>query len=113
MRVGQWLTPLIIGGSFFYVPFLKGGMLLFYIDLTSAFVIPLLTLFLMGVLTRVHRRAGLIGLLVGSGYGVLRLVAGPIAETWGIAIQRYLNAADGKWDKVNQLRIDTLSILHP
>ena len=48
MRVGQWLTPLIIGGSFLYVPFLKGGMLLFYIDLTSTFVIPLLTLFLMG-----------------------------------------------------------------
>ncbi|MCH2204084.1 MAG: hypothetical protein MK102_19135, partial [Fuerstiella sp.] len=30
MRVGQWLTPLIIGGSFVYVPFLEGGMLLFY-----------------------------------------------------------------------------------
>ena len=86
MRVGQWLTPLIIGGSFLYVPFMKGGMLLFYIDLTSTFVIPLLTLFLMGVLTRVHRRAGLIGLLVGAGYGVIRLLAPLIAETYGIAI---------------------------
>ena len=86
MRVGQWLTPLIIGGSFLYVPFLKGGMLLFYIDLTSTFVIPLLTLFLMGALTRVHRRSGLIGLLAGAGYGVLRLLAAPIAEAQGIAI---------------------------
>jgi SSS family solute:Na+ symporter len=86
MRVGQWLTPLIIGGSFLYVPFMKGGMLLFYIDLTSTFVIPLLTLFLMGVLTRVHRRSGLIGLLIGAGYGVLRLLAAPIAETYGIAV---------------------------
>ena len=86
MRVGQWLTPLIIGGSFLYVPFIKGGMLLFYIDLTSVFVIPLLTLFLMGVLTRVHRRAGLIGILVGAAYGVMRLVASQIAESYGIAI---------------------------
>ena len=86
MRVGQLLTPLIIAGSFLYVPFMKGGMLLFYLDLTSTFVIPLLTLFLMGVLTRVHRRAGLIGILAGAGYGVLRLIAGPVAETWGIQI---------------------------
>ncbi len=86
LRVGQWLTPVIIGGSFLYVPFLKGGMLLFYLELTSAFVVPLLTLFLMGVLTRVHRRAGLIGILAGAGYGMMRLLAGPIAENWGVAI---------------------------
>ncbi len=86
LRVGQWLTPVIIGGSFLYVPFLKGGMLLFYLDLTSAFVVPLLTLFLMGVLTRVHRRAGLIGILAGAGYGAMRLLAGHVAENWGIAI---------------------------
>lgn len=86
MRVGQWLTPLIIASSFLYVPFMKGGMLLFYLDLTSTFVIPLLTLFLMGVLTRVHRRAGLIGILVGAGYGVIRLLAAPVADAWGIQI---------------------------
>ena len=86
LRVGQWLTPLIIGGSFLYVPFMKGGMLLFYIDLTSTFVVPLLALFLMGAMTRVHRRAGLIGILVGTGYGVMRLVAAPIAENYGIVI---------------------------
>jgi SSS family solute:Na+ symporter len=86
MRVGQWLTPLIIAGSFGYVPFMKGGMLLFYLDLTSTFVIPLLTLFLMGALTRVHHRTGLIGILVGAGYGVLRLIAEPVAESWGIQI---------------------------
>ena len=86
MRVGQWLTPLIIGGSFLYIPFMKGGMLVFAFELTSAFVTPLLTLFLMGVLTRVHRQAGLIGLLVGATYGVLRLIAGPVAEAWGIQL---------------------------
>ena len=86
MRVGQLLTPLIIAGSFLYVPFMKGGMLLFYLDLTSTFVIPLLTLFLMGSLSRVHRRTGLIGLLAGAGYGVMRLLAAPIAESYGIQI---------------------------
>ncbi len=58
LRVGQWLTPVIIFGSFIYIPFmLEGGMLLFYVDITSTFVIPLLTLFLMGALTPVHRAA--------------------------------------------------------
>ena len=61
-------------------------MLLFYLDLTSAFVIPLLTLFVMGVLTRVHRRAGLIGLLVGAGYGAMRLIAERVAVTQDIQI---------------------------
>ena len=40
----------------------------------------LLTLFLMGTLTSVHRRAGLIGLLAGTLYGVLRLCT-PLVET--------------------------------
>ena len=38
-------------------------MVLYYLDLTSAFVIPLLTIYLMGSFTRVHRSSGLIGLL--------------------------------------------------
>lgn len=87
LRVGQWLTPLIIASAFLYVPsLLKEGMVMYYLDLTSAFVMPLLTLYLMGVFTRVHRRSGLIGLLVGTAYGVARLLAPTIAEHFGIAI---------------------------
>lgn len=86
LRVGQWLTPAIIAVSFLYMPFLEGGMLMFYLDLTSAFVIPLLTLFLLGALTRVHRRSGLIGLAVGATYGVLRLLAPWLAEQHGIRV---------------------------
>ena len=87
LRVGQYLTPVIIASSFLYVPFLlEGGMLLFYIDLTSALVIPLLTLFLMGAMTRVHRKSGVIGLVVGTLYGVLRLLAPLIAEYFGVAV---------------------------
>ena len=65
---------------------LKGGMLLQFLELTSAFVIPLLTLFIVGRFTRVHRASGTVGLLVGAAYGILRLFAPGIAEKWGIAI---------------------------
>jgi SSS family solute:Na+ symporter len=87
VRVGQWLTPLVIGISFIYMPILlEGGMLLTFLDLTSTFVIPLLTLFLMGGLTRVHPRSGTVGLLVGASYGVLRLAAPLVADRWGILL---------------------------
>ena len=88
LRVGQWLTPLIILGSFGYVPFLlqKRGMLLFYIDVVGALVVPLLTIYLMGIFTRVHRTSGAVGLSVGIIYGVCRLVAPQIAELFGIQI---------------------------
>lgn len=87
LRVGQWLTPVVIGISFGYMPLLfKGGMLHRFVDLTSAFVIPLLTVFLMGRFTRVHRASGTLGLLVGAAYGVLRLFAPTLAETWGVTV---------------------------
>ena len=86
-RVGQWLTPVVIGASFVYLPaLLSGGMVVFYLEITSAFVIPLFTLYIMGVFTRVHPRTGIIGLLVGSSYGILRLVAPLIAESYHIQI---------------------------
>lgn len=76
LRVGQWLTPAIIASSFLYMPFLlEGTMFFFFLDLTSTFVIPLLTLFIMGRFTRVHRSSGTIGLLVGATYGIVRLLA--------------------------------------
>jgi len=86
LRVGQWLTPVIIMGSFAYVPFMEGGMLKFYVDITSTFVVPLLTLFLMGALTRVHPRSGLIGLLAGVLYGIIRMLSPVLAEEYGIAL---------------------------
>ena len=84
LRISQWLTPAVIGISFFYIPgLLRGGMVLYYLDLTSAFVIPLLTIYLMGSFTRVHRSSGLIGLLAGAAYGILRMAAPLVAEQTG------------------------------
>lgn len=87
LRVGQWLTPVVIGISFVYLPsLLAGGMLFQYLSITSAFVVPLLTVFLVGRFTSVHRSSGLIGLLAGSAYGILRLAAPSVAAKHGIAI---------------------------
>lgn len=87
LRVGRWLTPLIIFGSFVYVPFLQsGGMLLFFLDIVGAFVVPLLTVYLMGALTRVHRTSATIGMLVSVTYGVLFLISDTVAQSWGVAI---------------------------
>jgi SSS family solute:Na+ symporter len=87
LKVGRWLTPLVIFGSFGYVPFLQnGGMLLFFLDILGAFVVPLLTIYLMGALTRVHRSSAIFGLLVGVLYGIVYLASDPIAENYGVAI---------------------------
>jgi hypothetical protein len=45
-----------------------------------------LTLYLMGIFTRVHRRSGAFGLAVGVTYGGLRLLAPWAAESWGVAL---------------------------
>jgi SSS family solute:Na+ symporter len=87
LRVGRWLTLTVTLGSFAYVPFLlHAGMMMFYLDLVAAFVMPLLTVYLMGIFTRVHRKSGTIGLLAGVVYGALRLIAGKLATDNGVAL---------------------------
>ena len=87
LKVGRWLTPFIIFGSFAYVPFLlQQGMILFYLKIVGAFVVPLLTIYLMGAITQVHRRSATVGLMVGVGYGILFLIAELVAKNWEVAI---------------------------
>jgi SSS family solute:Na+ symporter len=62
--VGRLSVPVILLLGFLYVPFLKGGMLLFYLRLAGAIAVPLMTVMLMGVFTRVHRASGAVGLLI-------------------------------------------------
>lgn len=84
LKFGRWMTPVIIFGSLAYLPFLQeAGMLLFYLDLVGAFVVPLLTVYLMGSLTPVHRRTGTLGLVVGVSYGVLRLLSPILVDRFG------------------------------
>ena len=70
LRVSRLATPVIIALSFAYVPFLESGMVSFYLRLAAIAVIPLFTVTLMGVLTRVHRGLGVVGLAAGVAYGL-------------------------------------------
>jgi hypothetical protein len=45
-------------------------MMELYLRLAGAIAVPLMTVILMGIFTRVHRATGIIGLLVGLGYGI-------------------------------------------
>ncbi|MBI3989852.1 MAG: hypothetical protein HY347_09580 [candidate division NC10 bacterium] len=74
--VGRLFTPVVIGLGFLYVPFLAApGMFAFYIRLAGAIAVPLMTVILMGIFTRVHRATGLVGLLVGLTYGISAILA--------------------------------------
>ena len=63
---------MIVAVSFAYVPFIlvSSNIVDFFVRITSVFVTPLMTVYLMGVLTPVHRRSGLVGLIAGAIYGL-------------------------------------------
>ena len=73
--VGRWATICVLLLGFVYLPFilLQKNMLDAFITLIPVFVTPLLSMYLLGVLTPVSRASGIIGLLVGSAYGVFAL----------------------------------------
>ena len=83
-RVGRITVPFIILLGFLYVPFLQGGMVLFYLRLAGAIQVPLMTVILMGVFTRVHRGTGVIGLTVGLIYGISAILAD--ANGWALPV---------------------------
>ena len=84
-RVGQIAVPFIIALGFIYVPFLgQKGMLMFYLRLAGAIAVPLMTVILMGVFTRIHRATGLVGLVVGLGYGISAILAE--SYEWGLPV---------------------------
>ena len=77
LKVSRYLTPVVILGSFAFVPLLlqERGMLLVFLDWVSAFVVPLLAVYLVGTFTRAHRSSAAWGLTVGIAYGTLKLAA--------------------------------------
>lgn len=77
VQVSRMVTFVVIALSFVYIPFLQGGMVALYLRLVGVAVIPLLTVYLLGVLTRVSRSSGAVGLVVGIALGLTRF-ADPI-----------------------------------
>ena len=82
LAVGRWLTPVIIFGSFLYIPaLLSGGMIDFYLKVVSSFVVPLLVVYLIGSFTRAHRSSALVGLVAGVGFGIYAFAAKSFSDT--------------------------------
>ncbi len=69
-RVGKISVPVILALGFVYVPFLEEGMLVFYLRIAGAIAVPLMTVMLLGIFSRVHRATGAIGLFTGLAYGI-------------------------------------------
>ena len=87
LKIGRWMTPVIIFGSFIYIPALRsGGMIDFYLKVVGSFVVPLLAVYLLGSFTRAHRTSALVGLTAGVGYGVYAFIAKSLASSQGIAL---------------------------
>ena len=79
LRVSRVVTFVVIALSFAYVPFLGQGMVALYLKLVGVGVVPLMTIYVMGVLTRVGRSSGTVGLVVGIGCGLTRF-ADPLTQ---------------------------------
>jgi len=93
LAVGRWLTPVIIFGSFLYVPSLlpsqensSRGMIDYYLEVVGSFVVPLLVVYLLGSFTRVHRGSAVVGLAAGVGFGLYSFIAKILAESHGLAM---------------------------
>ena len=74
VTVSRITTVVVIALSFCYIPFMEVGMVELYLQLIGVSVIPLLTVYMMGILTSVHRSAGTIGLFAGMICGLARFV---------------------------------------
>ena len=83
LLVSRIVTVVVILASFAYIPFLKAGMLEFYLKLAGVAVIPLFTVYLMGVFTGVARSSATIGLSVAMLAGLTRFM-NPILLEWGL-----------------------------
>ena len=74
--VGRLATVAVLTLGFLYLPFIlmQENMLKAFTTLIPVLVTPLFTIYVLGVTSPVHRSSGLIGLLVGSAYGVVALI---------------------------------------
>lgn len=76
VKVSRVATVAILALGFAYLPFIgsKETMLQAFLTLIPVFVTPLFTVYLIGVFTRAHSRAGIVGIVLGAVYGVIALI---------------------------------------
>jgi SSS family solute:Na+ symporter len=82
VKVSRWATVVILALGFVYLPFIgsKETMLQAFLTLIPVFVTPLFTIYLIGIFTRAHAKAGIAGIIAGAVYGVIALVDREVAE---------------------------------
>ncbi|MFH1301445.1 MAG: hypothetical protein ABIK07_10315, partial [Planctomycetota bacterium] len=76
LKVTRWATIGILLMGFLYIPFIVryDNMIQAFRTLIPIFVTPLFTIYLLGVLTRVPRKSGLVGLIAGSLFGLFGFI---------------------------------------
>ena len=74
--VSRIATVAILALGFVYLPFIgsKETMLQAFLTLIPVFVTPLFTIYLIGLFTPAHPKAGIAGILTGAIYGVVALI---------------------------------------
>ena len=72
--VSRITTVVVIAISFVFIPFLKMGMVTFYLEMIGITVMPLMAVYLAGIFTPAHRSSGLFGLIAGCGVGLTRFI---------------------------------------
>jgi len=87
VKVSRWATLAILAIGFAYIPFISGKdtMLKAFLTLIPVFVTPLFTIYLLGIFSKAHPRAGVIGILTGALYGVVALYDREIADVEWLA----------------------------
>jgi solute:Na+ symporter, SSS family len=82
VRVSRWATIAILALGFAYIPFIssKDTMLKAFLTLIPVFVTPLFTIYIIGILTRAHQKAGIAGILTGGLYGLVALYDREMAD---------------------------------
>lgn len=74
--VSRIATVAILALGFVYLPFIgsKETMLQAFLTLIPVFVTPLFTIYLVGLFTPAHPKAGIVGILFGAIYGLIALI---------------------------------------
>jgi SSS family solute:Na+ symporter len=87
VTVSRWATVVILALGFAYLPFIesKETMLQAFLTLIPVFVTPLFTIYLIGIFTRAHAKAGIIGIIAGASYGVIALIDREVVEVAWLA----------------------------
>jgi SSS family solute:Na+ symporter len=87
VKVSRWATVVILGLGFAYLPFIgsKETMLQAFLTLIPVFVTPLFTIYLIGIFTRAHAKAGIAGIIAGASYGVIALLDREVADVSWLA----------------------------